>query len=515
MDALSAMQYGFAPALASALIHSLWQVKLLAVAAALALAAMARASAAARHTVALLFQVTMVLVPATRFVQFWQQPAEQVNAGLLPAMTTMRLNPMPGALVQESSPVAMVVVLLWALGAGLMLLRHAGGLRAVRRMELGSYGSLPPQWQQRVRDLRVAMGIAREVAVRLSNEVVTPCAARLRRPVIWLPLSLLTRMPQEQLEALLAHELAHIARMDWLWNGLQCAIESLLFFHPAAWWLGRRVRQEREHACDDLAVAACGDAIALAEALTALERERHSTPRLVLTARGGSLMQRITRLLSTPSPRARWMAPAALGALLVSGVALVSHVGNARDALPHVHIRATTEGALRPGDVREITAKGLDKKRYYRASVGADGRLVELYQEDDKTLPINLGVRRWLAEIARMSVPPPPPAPPAVPTGVAAPPAPPAPPMPPRITESAEFKAVLQLVAADPGVIARLGTPVAATSEEVSGNLRRDDLGDADADLRFGLAGPKGKAKVDVSAHLRNGRWTLETLDLD
>ena len=156
-----------------------------------------------------------------------------------------------------------------------MLARHIGGLRAIAAMERGPFEPLPPAWQRRVEELRAALGIARTVAVRLSAEVASPFAARLLRPVIWLPLSMLSRVPAEQVEALLAHELAHIARRDWLWNGVQCVIEALLFYHPAAWWLGRRIRQEREHACDDLAVAACGDAIALAEALAALECERH------------------------------------------------------------------------------------------------------------------------------------------------------------------------------------------------------------------------------------------------
>ena len=88
----------------------------------------------------------------------------------------------------------------------------------------------------------------------------------LLRPVVWLPLSLLARLPAEQVEALIAHELAHIARLDWLWNGVQCVIESLLFFHPAAWWLSRRIRlsatNERELCLIHASVLVRVDAIA-------------------------------------------------------------------------------------------------------------------------------------------------------------------------------------------------------------------------------------------------------------
>ena len=160
--------------------------------------------------------------------------------------------------------------------------------------------------------------------MRLAAEIASPFTARLFRPVIWLPLSLLTRLPTDQVEALLAHELAHIQRLDWLWNGLQCVLESLLFFHPGAWWLSRRIRQEREHACDDLAVAACGNAIALAEALAELELHRHHFPRLVLAAHGGSLMKRITRLLAGSTSGSRWRLPAGIAVLVVSGALLAT-----------------------------------------------------------------------------------------------------------------------------------------------------------------------------------------------
>src|SRR5260221_8263766 len=80
------------------------------------------------------------------------------------------------------------------------------------------------------------------------------------RPVILLPVSALAGMTPEVMEAILAHELAHIRRHDYLLNMLQTAIETLLFYHPAVWWVGKKIRQERENCCDDLAVAACGGA---------------------------------------------------------------------------------------------------------------------------------------------------------------------------------------------------------------------------------------------------------------
>ncbi|MEG3192058.1 cytochrome c oxidase assembly factor Coa1 family protein [Lysobacter sp. D1-1-M9] len=472
----------------------------------------------------------MAVLPASTFLRFWQVAPIEVNAGVLQAMTAPRIDAIPGVFVQQSSPVAIALALLWLGGVGVMLLRHFGGWRLVSALEKHPYEALPADWQRRVEMLRTAMGITREVAVRLSFDVIGPFTVRLFRPVIWLPLSLVTQLPREQVEALLAHELAHIARMDWLWNGLQCVVESLLFFHPAAWWLGRRIRQEREHACDDLAVTACGDAIALAEALVQIERQRHPSPRLllprlVLAAQGGSLMQRITRLVSGPPTRSRWGARAGLVVLIATGALLVSQIGITGNPRPNIRIVSSTDGVLRPGDEREITANGLDKQRYYRGAVDAQGRLTEVYKEDGQVRPIDTGVRDWLAEVMRLSVPPAPPMPPIppmpppppAPFAVDAPPAPPAPPPPPEMAESAVFQSLLRVVANDPGVIARLGSPVAMASNDVHGRI---DIGDDEpldggVDLTFELTGPKGRANVHVDAQLDDGEWSLDPVDFE
>lgn len=511
MDAIVALQHGFAPALALALMHSVWQGALLALTAACALAAMRRSSASLRHAVAMGFLAAMVLVPLAGFVKFWSLPAGQINDGWLPTMTMGESPGVAGVFVRESSALPGVIVLLWLFGVALMLLRHAGGLWAVRSMERASRVALPPAWGTRVERLRVALGIARSVVVHVSQDIAAPCAARVLRPVIWLPASLLARMPADQLEALLAHELAHIARMDWLWNGLQCALEALLFFHPAAWWLGRRIRQEREHACDDLAVAACGDAIALAEALAFLQCQRQSAPRLVLAANGGSLMQRIKRILSAPSARSRWERRIVLGVVLAGGSLIAAQAAFSGNWQPEMQVYSTTEGVLGPGDTHQIEANGVGGRRVYRAHVDADGQLIETYERNGQSRQIDAGVRRWLAEVGRLSdLPPLPPPPPPPPASQAPPPPPPV----PDVKASAQFKALMQLIVADPRVMATLGTPVSPADDPVSGSLSLEDE-QGDADLRFKLKGPKGVAGIHLVADMSDGVWSMVSMDLD
>jgi hypothetical protein len=142
-----------------------------------------------------------------------------------------------------------------------------------------------------------------------STLVRAPTTIGWLRPVILLPASAFTGLTLQQLELILAHELAHIRRHDYLVNLFHVAAETLLFYHPAVWWVSRQARIEREHACDDLAVAVCGDPIAYARALTQMERLRKDAPLLAIAADGGKLSARIRRLVENSQGSRRASSP--------------------------------------------------------------------------------------------------------------------------------------------------------------------------------------------------------------
>jgi hypothetical protein len=160
-----------------------------------------------------------------------------------------------------------------------------------------------------------------------STRAAVPMVVGWLRPVVLVPTAALTGLSTAQLRAVLAHELAHIKRHDAVVNLLQSVFESLFFFHPAVWWLSNRLRVEREFCCDDIAVATCGDPLTYAKALAALDDARSARPAAVLAATGGSLMQRITRLLDAgrTTRRARgWIAPMIMTITLTSVVSAMS-----------------------------------------------------------------------------------------------------------------------------------------------------------------------------------------------
>jgi uncharacterized protein (TIGR03435 family) len=160
----------------------------------------------------------------------------------------------------------------------------------------------PGEWQEILGRLGARIGLSRPVGLLVSARVEAPMVAGWLRPVVLVPVGALTGLPFEQLEALLLHELAHIRRHDYLVNILQSVAEALLFYHPAVWWVSGHIRTERELCCDDVAVEVSGDPLTYARALAHLESCRPAHLSAVVAANGGSLADRIARLLGQPRP---------------------------------------------------------------------------------------------------------------------------------------------------------------------------------------------------------------------
>jgi beta-lactamase regulating signal transducer with metallopeptidase domain len=172
--------------------------------------------------------------------------------------------------------------------------RHAFQLRRRGKPASDSIASV-------VERLVRSMGVKGRVGVLISSLAETPSVVGWLRPVILLPAATLMGLTPLQLEAILAHEIGHIRRYDYLVNMLQMVVETLLFYHPAVWWASRRIRVERELCCDDLAVQFSGNALRYARALTTLEKLRLRSPAVAMASTGGPLLYRIERLAGVSS----------------------------------------------------------------------------------------------------------------------------------------------------------------------------------------------------------------------
>ena len=342
-----------------ALLHFIWQGSLIAAIAALALRALRHSAADVRYVVAAIALSLMATLPAVTGLQAWRTLSVEreaaVPAATLPSVRAAPVAVDAAALAAMSAPLARSVVaagaggatgpverwlplfvMAWMGGVLVLALRLVGGWFWIRRMTSRQAVTAEPALDAMVRRLARSLHISRTVRLFLSSGVEVPTVIGWLKPTVLLPMSALSGLSPLQIEAILAHELAHVRRHDYLVNLLQTLVETLLFYHPAVWWLSRRIRAEREHCCDDLAVSLCGDPVIYARALADLEELRALNGRLVLAATGGPLLDRIRRLLAAPATHAgrgpAWLAASAAVVLMLGIV--VSAAGRQPRSIP-------------------------------------------------------------------------------------------------------------------------------------------------------------------------------------
>ena len=282
-----------------------------------------------------------------------------------------------GAFATLLSPVIPALVLFWAVGVLLLSLRVARGTVGAWRMRTSHTSAVPAKWEHKLAEIAARMDVRRTIRILQSSLAEVPAVIGVMKPVILLPVSALSGLSTEQLEMILAHEIAHVRRFDYLVNFLQTLVETVFFYHPAVWWISNQIRLEREHCCDDAALAVCGNPVQYARALAELETLRSGRPSPAIAATGGSLMARIKRILSsneeevTPFP--------------VAGIAILAVVLIVVLAPLSLFASRTTRDAVRHSGVVESLVKLVVNK-----SAGVT-------PADDKAAPANAPVQeaRW------------------------------------------------------------------------------------------------------------------------
>jgi beta-lactamase regulating signal transducer with metallopeptidase domain len=325
-------------ALGWSLVHFVWQGAAIASLVAGLNLGLRRSSPQARYLLACLALLAMLAAPLVTFRALVagdpaaaQLPAAAPSGPSLPTVSASPALAAPPAPAREFwrgvEPLLPALVIAWAAGVVVLGARALGGLALVMRLRRAGLRESPASLAAVFARLADRIGVRRAVRLYESALVSVPTVVGVLRPAVLVPASALTGLTAQQLELILAHELAHVRRHDYLVNLLQSAAETLLFYHPATWWVSQRIRVEREHCCDDVAVAVCGSPVRYARALVELEGLCGDAPALTVAASGGSLLDRIARLVgraAEPSPAAR-----GFGATLMAGsVALAVAAGS-------------------------------------------------------------------------------------------------------------------------------------------------------------------------------------------
>jgi beta-lactamase regulating signal transducer with metallopeptidase domain/protein involved in polysaccharide export with SLBB domain len=312
--------------IATTLLHSLWQGGAIALLLAIALRAIPQRRPDLRYMISCTALALVVIASTiTLALQRESKPARQMMTTAAPSripsdLPVPMISNMP-TLSSAEAPIsrnlpAPLIVSAWILGVILFAVYHIAGWLWLQRLR-----HMPTErdrWQPLIHRLSKQLHLTRAVIVIESARVAGPWVVGIFKPMILIPLGLLNDLSPQQIEAILAHELAHIRRHDYLINLIQASIETLMFYHPAIWWISSQIRQERECCCDDLAATICGSRTLYVESLLALEQSRSLPGNLALAANGGRLISRVRRILNMPTPARQ----SRIRSLAAAGVAL-------------------------------------------------------------------------------------------------------------------------------------------------------------------------------------------------
>jgi beta-lactamase regulating signal transducer with metallopeptidase domain len=353
-------------AVAWTLIHFCWQAAGVALIYRVASIGLARRSAATRYAAALSSLLLMLLLAVgTLAWEFRSEPAGAALAttaanfaapitGDFPRITA------PGFIASQPDaqhiPLATLLPWIdgfWLLGVLALSIRSLGGWWYLRRLRLSAITQAPSSVRASFDRICAALGLRRVVALRISTAIDSPMTVGTLRAIVLLPLSAITSLGPDELEVVLAHELAHVRRADFFWNILQTVAETLFFFHPAVWWINARIRQERELCCDDLALKVCPNPLTYASALYRLEEHRSRHLHLAMALDGHAsrhtLFMRIARILGEPMTHipSRRLRPFSLVAACAGLVALL---------VPAPHVLASLNPAPQPAPKPAVSA---------------------------------------------------------------------------------------------------------------------------------------------------------------
>ena len=479
-----------AQALGWTLLHFVWQGALLGAGAYALLRALRSAPASTRYVIGVATLGAMLASATGTFVLLSRQTpqiAAVADAAVTPSVSIQGsgvtgwviadLNANPSARSLLTAPrqprpfepltlepwTLLFIVSAWFAGVLVLSFRLIGGWMLTRQLAGRAVEHVSPSLEAAARDIARRLQLRRGVSILESGAVAVPTLLGWVKPIVLLPTAALAGLSPDQLQAILAHELAHVRRHDYVSNLLQSVVETLLFYHPAIWWVSARVREEREHCCDDLAVEVCGDRLVYVSALA--ELTTIVAPRgFALAATDGSLVGRVRRILGTTrqgheTPTV-WPLVAML-VLLAGSVATFraapvddmqsaptdGPIGGSDGAVAGGHMGGGEGGAI--GGVQDEPVGGVQGERTTQAQEDANARADENRAKLERARAMQEEIRAQIAERRRVEeqarqeswyqrffdpqtaavlpVPPVPPAPPAVATPLA----PPVPPVPP------------------------------------------------------------------------------------
>ncbi len=407
-------------ALGWTVLHSLWQALIIGVLMAFALFTLKNRSAKMRYEVAAFSQFMVFIAALSTFLIYYDGSLRLESFSQLSAQELAQLAAMAqdGLLTKSMLQSGVeffnthipLVVIVWMLGATFFLVRMLSGLLYVQHLRFNNNQPVTVYWNNKLKQLKSRIRLRQKVKLLESAAASVPMVIGYIKPVILLPLGAINNLNESEVEAILAHELAHIKRNDYLINIMLSVIEVLFYFNPAVWWIAANIRTERENCCDDVAVKLCGSSLTYAKALVSLQEIGKSTPSMAMTFSGpkNQLLHRVKRILNQPQNKSNIMEKMTATLLLLFSVILFSvgansnydyaaHLADAQHQQVIAESTAINEQAPKPVEIESLKlspipepVKEVERKRYVN---NTDEGRVEIEMEESTIVEISINGR--------------------------------------------------------------------------------------------------------------------------
>lgn len=455
-------------ALGWTVLHSFWQAAVIAALLFTGFTVFNKMSAKLRYRLSGLALLSVLLTAVGTFIFYYETgTAELPEVSLtnpdeaLPILIKIseksKVETFFGGYFAEHLP---MITAAWLVGLSVFLIRLLGGWAYVSYIKNNKIQAINDFWQGKADALRAKIPLRIGVPVFESRAVKSPVTIGWLKPVVLMPIGLVNQLSVEQTEAILAHELAHIARQDYLFNLLQSFIETLFYFNPAVWLLSAQIRRERENCCDDIALRVCGNRLEYVKALVSVEEANigGARPALAFSDKKGNLLSRVQRILQQPQKKSRTTEKLLSASLIFAALFLFAFKADSA-----VLTEDNTGELLTPD--RKVTVITLEeevltdtipekKKSISKIEKKTDDEKISMRIENDEIVKLYIDGKlipkedypKYEDKIAEIieNYPPPPPAPPAAPNieSISPPPAPggndfPPPPPPPALAPPA------------------------------------------------------------------------------
>ncbi|HEY4327166.1 MAG TPA: M56 family metallopeptidase [Mucilaginibacter sp.] len=330
-------------AIGNTLLHSLWQGLLLAAVTGLIIVCTRKSSAAKRYNLLIaaftLFAVaaigTFVIELSYTGANYHVAPTHNITIKNTPVaksnLVAIQQTPFKDKVITLFNKNANTIVLIWFLFVCARCLQLLTGLQGVYYLRRRAIFQVDKQWKNRIKQLAMKLDIKQLIEIAESGLAKVPMVIGHLKPLILIPVGLMTSLSPEEVEAILVHELAHIRRRDYLVNLLQSLMEIIFFFNPAVLWISALIKTERENCCDDIAVAQSSSKADYIRALVSCQEYNSLSPAYAMALSGNKthLLARVKRIITNNNHSLNMMEKSLLAICLVSAGLLTAAFSNA------------------------------------------------------------------------------------------------------------------------------------------------------------------------------------------